>query len=71
MIKVTKNGYTATLYGESSLSIIDEKGKEVFHSGSTYIKTKKQLYNFLDTLPELLSKLELIIIDTVDEDSHI
>lgn len=53
LIKYTSdNGYTGVLYGESSLSIKDKNGKEVFHTGFRNINTYKELVECVEDFPE-------------------
>lgn len=49
----SKNGYTGVMYGKSSLVILDENGKEVFHTGSRTCNTYEELIEQVDTYPEL------------------
>ena len=52
-IKYTsKNGYTGVMYGNSSLVILDENGKEVFHTGSRTCNTYEELVEQVDTFSE-------------------
>jgi hypothetical protein len=58
-IKYTsKNGYTGVMYGKSSLVILDENGKEVFHTGSRTCNTYEELVEQTDTYPEFRAMLE-------------
>lgn len=62
MIKVQhENGYTGIVYGKKSLSVIKDN-KEILHTGSLTkeIKTEKELYEYLEQLPELLKNLDKI-----------
>ena len=54
----SKNGYTGVMYGESSLVILDENGKEVFHTGSRTFNTYEKLVEQTDTYQELRAMLE-------------
>ena len=57
-IKYTSsNGYTGRLYGKSSLTVIDEVGKERFHTGRRGIDTYLELKEFIDTFPEFMERL--------------
>lgn len=68
MIKVThENGYSGVLYGESSMSIYHD-GKEVLHTGSRNVNTEQELYEQLDTMPELMTALAAIDFDDEDGD---
>lgn len=55
----SKNGYTGVMYGKSSLVILDENGKEVFHTGSRTCNTYEELVEQTDTYPELRTMLEI------------
>ncbi len=53
IIKYTsENGYSGKLYGKSSLSIYDRKGREVLHTGSRAINTVEELKELVDNHPE-------------------
>lgn len=60
-----KNGYEGILYGEHSVVVLKD-GKEVLHSGSTLLKTKEELYSFLEEIPETLKKFDARIEDEED-----
>ena len=60
-----KNGYEGILYGEHSVVVLKD-GKEVLHSGSTLLKTKEELYDFLEEIPETLKKFDAIFDDEED-----
>lgn len=53
------NGYSGALYGESSMSIYDPDGKEVFHTGfrRKEINSLEALKEHVDTFPELMELL--------------
>lgn len=58
-IKYTsKNGYTGVMYGKSSLAILNENGKEVFHTGFRNFNTYEELVEQVDTYPEFRAMLE-------------
>lgn len=59
MLKIYKheNGYTAVLYGESSLSVVYD-GKEVLHSGSCNIKSEEEVMRFHEEMPDFVKKFE-------------
>jgi len=66
VIKYTsENGFSGALYGESSMSIYDPDGKEVFHTGfrKKEINSLEALKEQVDTFPEfqelLSSKLKI------------
>lgn len=50
------NGYSGILYGKSSLAIYDDHGIELIHTGYRTINTEKELYDFLEKLPEMLKE---------------
>ena len=57
-IKYTsKNGYTGVMYGNSSLVILDENGKEVFHTGSRNFNTYEELVEQVDTFSEFYNMI--------------
>lgn len=51
------NGYTGVLYGKSSMSIKDQEGREVLHTGSRNINTEAELYQHLEEFPEFMKML--------------
>ena len=57
-IKYTsKNGYTGVMYGKSSLAILNENGKEVFHTGSRNCNTYEELIEQVDTFSEFYNNI--------------
>lgn len=54
------NGYSARLYGMSSLSIYFE-GKEVMHTGYRSVNTEKEVMDLLAKQPEFREKLKRIM----------
>ena len=50
------NGYTAVLYGKSSMSINDPDGNEVLHTGFRTPNTKEEVMDVLEGMPEFMSK---------------
>lgn len=56
-----ENGYTAIVYGKSSISVFKDN-KEVLHSGSLIkpFNTEKEVYEYLEQLPKLIEKLDKI-----------
>ena len=50
-------GYTGQLYGEKRYRIIDQYGKEVFHTGFTNIKTFEELKKNVDGFPAFRDRL--------------
>lgn len=45
-----KNGFSAILYGESSMSIL-KNGKEVLHTGRRVVNTEKEVMELLEKQP--------------------
>lgn len=54
------NGYKGILYGNSSMVVLKDD-KELLHTGFTKIKTKEELYKFLESFPEFY---EMLIVTT-------
>lgn len=54
-----ENGYTAIVYGKSSISVYKDN-EEVLHTGSLIkqFNTEKEVYEYLEQIPKLLEKLE-------------
>lgn len=50
------NGYSAKLYGETSLSIFSE-GKEVLHTDFRSVNTEDEVMELLESQPELRQML--------------
>lgn len=48
-----KNGFSAVLYGKSSMSIL-KNGKEVLHTGSRAANTEKEVMELLEKQPEFM-----------------
>lgn len=68
----SENGYTGVLYGERSLSVFREDGKEVFHTGSRGFNTYAELVEAVETFPEFYDRLLSISHgDIEDEDNDI
>lgn len=57
------NGYSAVLYGDSSMSVYHE-GKEVLHTGFRNINTEKEVLRMLKDMPKLIEMLSML----TDED---
>lgn len=51
-----KNGFSAILYGKSSMSIF-KNGKEVLHTGSRAINTEKEVMELLEKQPEFMKAM--------------
>ena len=56
------NGYSARLYGKSSLSIYFEE-KEVLHTGFRKVNTEKQVMDLLAEQPKFRETLKRIVKD--------
>lgn len=54
------NGYSATLYGKSSMSV-RFNGKEKFHTGSRNVNTEDEVMKLLSEMPSFLAELGLLI----------
>ena len=52
-----ENGYSGTLYGESSMSIYRPDGHECLHTGSRGINTEEELMDLLAGMPEFFGKM--------------
>jgi hypothetical protein len=53
------NGYSAKLYGESSISVFYE-GREVLHSGFRNANTEAEVMEVLETMGQLLEETSKI-----------
>lgn len=56
------NGYSARLYGESSMSIYYD-GKEVMHTGFRKVNTKDEVMDLLEYFVNLMS----VLFENLDE----
>ena len=54
------NGYSAKLYGKSSISVFYE-GREVLHSGFRNANTEAEVMEVLDTMGQFLEKTSKIL----------
>lgn len=54
------NGYSAILYGKSSMSVY-YNGKEKFHTCSRNVNTEDEVMEFLSKMPSFLVELGLLI----------
>ena len=61
------NGYMGILYGESSMSIYDEDGHEVLHTGNRTPQTEAELYEVLEGMPEFVEIMADIVLDEAEE----
>lgn len=48
-----KNGFSAILYGKSSMCIL-KNGKEIMHTGSRSVNTEKEVMELLEKQPEFM-----------------
>lgn len=55
------NGYFGILYGGSSMSLYDEDGHEILHTGSRNIDTEEELYELLDGMPKFVEVMADIV----------
>lgn len=46
-----QNGYSAMLYGKSSMSIINPEGVEVLHTGNRSVNTESKVMEMLGEFP--------------------
>lgn len=51
-----ENGYSAVLYGESSM-IVKYEEKEVLHTGSRNVNTESEVMELLETMPDFVKIL--------------
>lgn len=63
-----ENGYSGKLYGKSSMSIYDQDGKEVLHTGFRNINTQEELYSHLADMPAFLESIAGIFKDEEGEE---
>lgn len=54
-----KNGYSAKLYGKSSM-IVYCNGKEVSHTGSRNVNTREEVMKLLETYPKFIKIIQAI-----------
>lgn len=54
----SENGYSGKLYGESSMSIYDKNGKEVFHTKYRNALTEEDLKEEVDGFPAFMELLK-------------
>lgn len=57
------NGYLGILYGESSMSIYDESGHEVLHTGNRNVNTEAELNELLEGMPDFAEIMADIVLD--------
>lgn len=51
------NGYFGILYGRGSMSVYDELGHRVLHTGYRIVNTEQELYAVLEKMPEFMDLL--------------
>lgn len=61
------NGYLEILYGKSSMSIYDEDGHEILHTGSRNVNTEAELYELLERMPKFVEVMADIVIEDEGE----
>lgn len=52
MIVTHENGYTAKLYGKSSMIVYRPNGRQMLHTGSRNLESQEDVLAFLDDMPE-------------------
>ena len=57
-----ENGYSAKLYGKSSLSVYFN-GKEVLHTGSRNVNTEDEVMEMLGGMPNFFKLMEEGVLD--------
>ena len=62
------NGYKGILYGNSSMVVLKDD-EELLHTGFTKIKTKEELYNFLESFPEFYEMLTITTEDCLEDEN--
>lgn len=61
------NGYLGILYGKSSMSVYDEDGHEVLHTGNRNVNTEAELYELLEGMQEFVEIMADIVLDDDEE----
>ena len=64
----SENGYSGSLYGESSMSIYDPNGKEIMHTYHRTPNTLEELKNIVDGTPAFVRMLTERFKNMEDED---
>lgn len=54
------NNYTGVMYGDKSLVLFNENGREIFHTGSRTINTYEGLIKFVDRYKPFGVPIEII-----------
>lgn len=62
------NGYKGILYGNSSMVVLKDD-EELLHTGFTKIKTKEELYKFLESFPEFYEMLTITDEDCLEDEN--
>ena len=62
------NGYKGILYGNSSMVVLKDD-EELLHTGFTKIKTKEELYKFLESFPEFYEMLTITAEDCLEDEN--
>lgn len=57
----SENGYSGVLYGTSSMTVFNPEGKAVLHTGNRNVQTFDELKVLVDTMPEFMEKLMMLI----------
>ena len=64
------NGYSAKLYGKSSMVIFDEDGNQVSHTGYRNVNTESEVMDLLEGYPELMRKLKENLSDIMNSNER-
>lgn len=64
-----KNGYSAKLYGKSSMSIYYD-GKEVMHTGFRNVNTEDEVMELLEDYPSFREQLEKHFDEIFEDDNE-
>lgn len=66
------NGYSARLYGKSSMSIYNQQGREVMHTGSRSVNKEDEVMELLGNYPDFITILQKAFNDdTISDDCDI
>ena len=67
MIYEHKNGYSAKLYGKSSMSIYRPDGKQCMHTGSRNVNTEEEVMKLLEEYPDFQEMLKSKFFDIYND----
>lgn len=65
------NGYSAKLYGKSSMVVFNPDGKECSHTGFRSCNTEEEVMEMLESMPELMNVLKSIAEDDFDDEDDV